>query len=110
MRPVYYLCDAYAILHEFECRTCVLESRHQPTVEDMPMTSLAVLRRRKLLTQRQLAERAQVAPSTIYVLEAGRRTRPRFDVLQKIARALEVDVEEVDEFRRVIEGQLEAAA
>ncbi|HEY1296619.1 MAG TPA: helix-turn-helix transcriptional regulator [Chloroflexota bacterium] len=76
----------------------------------MPMTSLAVLRRRKLLTQRQLAERAQVAPSTIYVLEAGRRTRPRFDVLQKIARALEVDVEEVDEFRRVIEGQLEAAA
>jgi transcriptional regulator with XRE-family HTH domain len=74
------------------------------------MTSLAVLRRRKLLTQRQLAERAQVAPSTIYVLEAGRRTRPRFDVLQKIAGALGVEVEEVDEFRRVIEGQREAAA
>ena len=74
------------------------------------MTTLAVLRRRKLLTQRQLAERAQVAPSTIYVLEAGRRTRPRFDVLQKIARALDVAVEDVDEFRRVIEGQVEGAA
>lgn len=73
-------------------------------IEDQPMTSLAVLRRRKLLTQRQLAERAQVAPSTIYVLEAGRRTRPRFKVLQKIAGALHVEVEEVDEFRRVIEG------
>ncbi len=73
----------------------------------LPSTALAVLRRRKMLTQRQLAAEAHVAPSTIYVLEAGRRTRPRFAVLQKIAAALGVDVTEVDEFRRVIEGSSE---
>jgi transcriptional regulator with XRE-family HTH domain len=68
------------------------------------MTALAVLRRRKLWTQRQLADHAEVAPSTVYVLEAGRRSRPRFEVMQRIAAALQVDVDEVDEFRRVIEG------
>jgi DNA-binding XRE family transcriptional regulator len=73
------------------------------------MAPLAVLRRRKMWTQRQLAAEAQVAPSTIYVLEAGRRTRPRFEVMRKIAATLGVEVEDVDEFRRVIEAECQGA-
>ena len=68
------------------------------------MTQLAVLRRRKYWTQKQLAEHAGVAASTVHVIEAGRRIRPRFGVMQKIANTLGVQVEDVDEFRSAIEG------
>ena len=63
------------------------------------MPALSALRRRRMLTQRALAEKAGVALSTVYGLEAGHRPRPRFGVMQQIAVALGVDPAEVDEFR-----------
>jgi transcriptional regulator with XRE-family HTH domain len=65
------------------------------------MPKLAALRRRKLLTQRELAERAGVALSTLYAIETGRH-QPQMRIIRKIAAALDVDPLEVDEFRRTV--------
>jgi len=66
------------------------------------MTSLRELRAERLLSVRELARQALVAPSTIFLIEAG-RTLPRQRVARQIARALHVDPMEVDELRRRIE-------
>ena len=66
------------------------------------MVSLRALRAERLLSIRELARRASVAPSTIYLIEAG-RTTPRQRVARQIARVLRVDPMEVDELRRRIE-------
>ena len=66
------------------------------------MASLAALRRRALLSQRDLARRAGVAPSSVYLIEHG-RTRPRGTVIRKLAMALGVsDPMQVDEFRHAV--------
>lgn len=66
------------------------------------MVSLRILRSERLLSIRELARRASVAPSTIFLIEAG-RTIPRQRVAREIARVLGVDPIEVDEFRRRVE-------
>jgi len=66
------------------------------------MPSLASVRRRRLLTQRALAEKAGVALSTVYAIENSRRATPRFEVIRKLAEALDVDPHDVDEFRHAI--------
>lgn len=66
------------------------------------MVSLRELRANRLLSIRELARIASVAPSTIFLIESG-RTLPRQRVARQIARALRVDPNEVDEFRRRIE-------
>jgi len=66
------------------------------------MPSLASARRRRLLTQRALAEKAGVALSTVYAIENGRRAVPRFEVIRKLAEALDVDPLEIDEFRHAV--------
>jgi transcriptional regulator with XRE-family HTH domain len=66
------------------------------------MPSLRELRTAQLLTIRELAARAQVAPSTIYLIEAG-RSMPRFGVARRLATALGVEPASVEEFRRAIE-------
>ena len=66
------------------------------------MTALRVVRVARLLTMRDLAEQAGVAPSTVYLLEAG-RTTPRLSVVRRLAAALGVEPHEIDEFRRAIE-------
>jgi len=66
------------------------------------MVSLRELRAERLLSIRELARRASVAPSTIYLIETG-RTIPRQRVARQIARVLRVDPTEVDELRRRIE-------
>ena len=63
---------------------------------------LATLRRRKLLSQRDLARQAGVALSTIYLIEAGRTERVTFKVMRAVSNALEVAPESVAEFRRVL--------
>lgn len=57
------------------------------------MDRLAELRERRALTLRELSEMSGVAADTINQIELGHR-RPRPSTLRKLARALEVDVEE----------------
>ena len=54
-----------------------------------------------LLSLRELAREADVAPSTIYLIEAG-RTSPQPAVMRRIAAALGVDPRHVAEFRAAI--------
>ena len=67
------------------------------------LVPLATLRRRRLLTQRALAEKAGITQATLVSLELGKAT-PRIQTMQKIAIALEVDPLEIVEFNRAIEG------
>ena len=70
--------------------------------EDASTRPLRHLRAEQLLSIRELARLADVAPSTVYLTEAG-RTTPHASVMRRIAAALEVDAHVVAEFRRAIE-------
>ena len=65
------------------------------------MASFRAVRVERLLTIRGLAQQAGVAPSTVYLIEAG-RTVPRLSVVRRLAAALEIDPATVDEFRHAI--------
>jgi len=60
-------------------------------------------RARKLLSMRALAEKAGVSLSTIQSIEDGRYL-PRLTTVQKLSQVLDVQPEEVDEFRAAIEA------
>ena len=66
------------------------------------MTSLREARAERLLSIRELARQASVAPSTIYLIESG-RTVPRPRVVRALIAALAAAPEEIEEFRRSIE-------
>ena len=68
-----------------------------------PAEPLATLRKRKLLSQRDLAARAGVALSTIYLLEKGNTARVTFKVMRAVSEALGTPPERIAEFRRVID-------
>ena len=68
------------------------------------MTTLRAVRLRALLSMRQLARKAGISPTTIYLLESGQRS-PQLLTIYKLSRALGVDPEEIEEFRRTMEGQ-----
>jgi transcriptional regulator with XRE-family HTH domain len=72
-------------------------------VESAAALPLSTLRRRKLLSQRDLARQAGVALSTIYLIEAGRTERVTFKVMRAVSDALGVAPETVEEFRRALE-------
>jgi transcriptional regulator with XRE-family HTH domain len=57
----------------------------------------------RLLTVRSLAERAGVAPTTVHLIETGRR-RPQFLTIERLSRALGVAPTEVTEFRLVLDA------
>jgi transcriptional regulator with XRE-family HTH domain len=65
------------------------------------MPTLAFLRRRKKLTQHELAAASGVSQGTIARIESGDRKgeRVRFSTQRKLAAALGVDPDVVDEFR-----------
>ena len=67
------------------------------------MQTLKEARAARLLTVRGLAERAGVAPSTVYLIESG-RSMPRFTAITKIAGALGVAPGDVTEFAAAIAG------
>ena len=67
-----------------------------------PPLPLATLRKRKLLSQRALAQRAGVALSTVYLLEAGRTERVTFKVMRRISDALGEEPQAIAEFNRVL--------
>ena len=70
------------------------------------MPPLREVRAGRLLTIRELAKLAGVAPSSIYLIEAGRGT-PRLSTMRRLASALGVDPETVVEFRQAIEAAKE---
>jgi transcriptional regulator with XRE-family HTH domain len=63
---------------------------------------LATIRKRKLLSQRELARKAGVALSTIYLLEAGKTERATFKVMRAVSEALGVPADSIAEFRRAM--------
>ena len=69
---------------------------------------LASLRKRQLLSQRDLARQAGVALSTIYLLEAGKTARVTFKVMRAVSQALDAPPESIAEFQRVIDADRRA--
>ena len=63
-----------------------------------------MLRKRKLLSQRDLARRAGVALSTVYLIEAGKTERITFKVMRSVSEVLEVAPESIAEFKRALEA------
>ena len=59
-------------------------------------------RARSVLSVRELAARAGVAPATVYQIEHG-RTRPHYRSIRVLSEALGVDPMQIVEFARVIE-------
>jgi DNA-binding XRE family transcriptional regulator len=74
--------------------------------EDM-VPSLRETRLKQALSQRDLALKAGVAPKTIVDLELGRH-EPRLRTIRRVAEALGVQVDHVDEFRQAIEEKVAA--
>ena len=72
------------------------------------MTSLREARLQALLSIRQLARKAGVSPTTIYLLESGQHS-PHLLTMYKLSRALGVEPTEIDEFRAAIEVHRETA-
>jgi transcriptional regulator with XRE-family HTH domain len=70
------------------------------------MPTLRELRADRLLTIRELAQRAGVAPSSVYLIETGRVT-PRVSMMRRLATALGVDPEVVAEFRQAMAAAIE---
>jgi transcriptional regulator with XRE-family HTH domain len=65
------------------------------------MPTLRELRLGLLLSQRDLAKKAGVAPKTVVDLELGRQ-EPRLRTMRLLAEALGVEPLEIDEFRQAI--------
>jgi transcriptional regulator with XRE-family HTH domain len=59
-------------------------------------------RARSVLSVRELAVRAGVAPATVYQIEHG-RTRPHYRSIRVLSEALGVEPTQIEEFARVIE-------
>ena len=74
---------------------------HDPFAAPVP---LATIRKRRLLSQRDLARDAGVALSTIYLLEAGKTERVTFKVMRSVSSALGVPPESIAEFRHVLDS------
>ena len=74
----------------------------------MGLTSLREARLQALLSIRQLARKAGVSPTTIYLLERGQHS-PQLLTIYKLSRALGVEPAVIDEFRSSIEAHRETA-
>ena len=73
-----------------------------PAVPDTGVRPLRHWRAERLLSIRALAREAAVAPSTIYLIEAG-RSAPRPAAIRAIAAVLGVEPTAVTEFRQAID-------
>ncbi len=73
------------------------------------MVTLKEARAARLLTIRELAEKAGVAPSTVYLIEHG-RTVPRFAMIRRLSEALGVEPATIEEFAAAIEERGKEAA
>ncbi len=75
-------------------------------VENDAMPTLREARVGRLLSIRRLAELARLSPNTVHLVETGRRL-PHYGTIAKLARVLEVEPGEIDEFRMAIEDATE---
>jgi transcriptional regulator with XRE-family HTH domain len=66
------------------------------------VAGLRDVRLRRLLSVRALAKRAAVAPSTVHLIETGRRA-PQLLTIYRLSQALGVDPAEIDEFRAALD-------
>jgi transcriptional regulator with XRE-family HTH domain len=57
--------------------------------------TLRAERERLGMTVRQLAEKAGIAPTTVFRIESGQVASPKPDHLHRLARALQIDAEEL---------------
>ena len=73
------------------------------------MVTLKEARAAQLLTIRELAEKAGVAPSTVYLIEHGRSV-PRFAMIRRLSEALGVEPATIEEFAAAIEERGKEAA
>ncbi len=67
------------------------------------MLTLREARIRKYLTVRVLAASAGVSPTTVHLIEKGRRA-PHFNTILRIAEALGCPPEEISEFGAALNG------
>ena len=70
------------------------------------MSTLRALRHSRLLSQRELARRAGVSPSTVLTTETGRR-RPALTTIRRLSEALQVPPMDVSEFRDALVNEAE---
>jgi transcriptional regulator with XRE-family HTH domain len=68
---------------------------------------LREMRLARVLSQRDLAERAGVTQKTVLDLELGRQ-EPRLQTIRQIAAVLGVDPTEIEEFREALEAKAAA--
>ncbi len=73
------------------------------------MPTLREARTRRLFSVRALAEVAGVSPTTINLVETGRRM-PHFGTMRKIAQALDLQPREIAEFAEAIRQAAEGKA
>lgn len=73
------------------------------------MKPLKEVRAERLLSVRELAEKADVAFSTVHLVETGQR-EPSFRVMRAISAALDVAPEEIAEFAAAIQAAKEGKA
>ena len=70
--------------------------------QDYPLSkNLKKLREQKGLSQDRLAKLADVANNTIIKIEQGENINPTLDTLKKIAKALEISVDDLIKWRRI---------
>jgi transcriptional regulator with XRE-family HTH domain len=67
---------------------------------------LESIRRLRMWTQVRLAREAGVSPTTVSAIETGKIGRPHFGTLNKLARALDVAPEELQDSRTAMEGPM----
>jgi len=63
---------------------------------------LATYRKRRFLSQHQLAAKAGVSVATVFNIEKRLVKNPRLSVIQRISEALGIDATEVDEFKSAL--------
>ena len=70
------------------------------------MATLREERVRRLLSVRALARRAGVAPTTVHLIETGRRA-PQYLTIHKLSQALGVEPDAVTEFREALAAAID---
>lgn len=91
---------AHAVLRQRH-RLSYTPPRLTPIEQGAEIVPLASARARRQLTIQALSTRSGVSLSTIYRIESG-RSRPRLHVVRALSASLEVEPQQISEFREVI--------